>query len=632
MVGFFNAMNKKKQEEAKSIFNKSKSDDLFHEVKAHYDQSWDDLVQPQIAGWKEKESMLIGKNYDAITGQETNSGVYDPRVATIALERVGRVMSQNPTGKPLAMSKDDKGKNMLMNLLMDKWVIPNANSQFSFLIKSRLWDLYSLVYGTMFALVDRCNIGEYSGADFWLLPIRHCRPQPGKFSIKDSDYFGVSTWVSDTWLKKRNKETWNNIDELLALTKDKEGSTPGDKEAEQRTLIEQERQPTTSKSKDFKKIEIYTEYRKDKWITIAPEYNLVLREIENPNDDGELPIVAKYAFPLLDSIYGLGEFERGKSLQFGLNSLWNLYLDGVKMSIFPPIQMVADDVVPSSIKMEPAAKWLLTKPNAKIETFNTSPQGINTFQNTYNYLIGAILNQAGTTDTTVSSSTDNAMGKTPQALKLQAARESTRDSWDRFMMEEAMQEVMKKFVNITASGLDKEVELRLFASEIEDIQKIYPDVVEMLEGDERGLVKVGQKIFKDTKFDYQITKGSTYMADKSLEQENISNLLNFTIQNYDKLEPQFRAKQKTIDLSELYERSLITSGLQDWEKIIKDAPIEQPIAPEVPQMLPQQDMGQGLPPEMAGMPQEVPQAPVQQFNDPDIAAFAQQFLGGGQNA
>ena len=53
----------------------------------------------------------------------------------------------------------------------------------------------------------------------------------------------------------------------------------------------------------------------------------------------------KYTYPELNA-YKKG-FERGKSLQFALNSLWNLYLDGVKMSIFPPIQMVADDVVPS---------------------------------------------------------------------------------------------------------------------------------------------------------------------------------------------------------------------------------------------------------------------------------------------
>ena len=628
-------MKKEKQKKAKSLYEESKQNSVFKTVKEHYDKSWTDLVEPQIAGWKEKESMLIGKTYDSITGKETNSGVYDPRVATIAFERVGRVMSQNPSGKSLAMSKDDRGKNMLMNLLMDKWVIPNANSQFGFLMKSRLWDLYSLVYGSMFALVDKCTSDKYSGADFWLLPIRHCRPQPGKFSINESDWFGVSTWVSPEWLSKRNKDTWNNIDKLLAKVKEASSQPAGDKNSDERSLIEQDRQPSVSHSKDFKSIEIYTEYRRDKWITIAPDYNLVLREIANPHDNNELPIVAKYGFPLIDSIYGLGEFERGKTLQFALNSLWNLYLDGVKMSIFPPIQMVADDVVPSSIKMEPAAKWLLTKQNAKIETFNTSPQGINTFQSTYNFLIGAILNMAGTTDTSISTTTDAALGKTPQALKLQASRESTRDAWDRFMMEDSMQAVMKKFVNLTASGLEKDVELRLFKSEIEEIQKVYPDVVEMGENSERGLVKVSPKLFKDTKFDYLITSGSTYQADKQQEQENITNLLNFTIQNYQILEPQFQQKQKTIDLAELYERSLVVSGIQDWDKIIKDAPVQPPMGePNMPVDPSQIDPNMIDPNAMSGQPDmsqvvAPPTGPLSgQFQDPEIAQFAESIMGG----
>lgn len=614
-------MPKKKELEINSKYERSKNTQVFKDVMEHYHTSWDDLVEPQIEGWREKESMLLGRTYDSTTGIETNSGVYDPRVATIALERAGRVMAQNPSGKSLAMSGDDRGKNMLMNMLVDKWIIPNANSQYSFLVKSRLLDLYSLVYGTMFTLVDRVQKDTYQGADFWLLPIRHCRPQPGKFSVGESDYFGVSTWVDLSWLKKRNKDTWKNIDELLLAMKDSPSSSPGDTDSNERSLIEQDRQPTVSKDKDFKKVEIYTEYRKGEWITIAPDFAGVgcLRNIGNPHQDDSLPIVSKNAFPLMDSIYGLGEFERGKTLQFALNSLWNLYLDGVKMSIFPPIQMVADDIVPSTIKMEPAAKWLLTKTGARIETFNTSPQGINTFQSTYNFLLGAIMNMAGTTDTTISATTDTTMGKTPQALRLQASREGTRDSWDRFMMEDTMQSIMTKFVNLTATGIDKEVEVRLFAKEIEDIASVAPDVVEMFEGAQRGTVRIHKDTFKDTKFDYMIEKGSTYQADQQQEQENIINLLNFTLQNYDKLQPAMAQKNKAIDLGELYQRSIITSGISDWDKIVIDAP-------QVPQMEPQVT---GMEPQVPQMEPQVPQTgPLAQgYSDPQIAEFAQQFLG-----
>lgn len=658
-------MKKYQEKKAKSLYESSEASKTFEHVFEHYNKSWDDLVNPNLNSFTEKEALLIGRPLDSVTLQETNSGVFDPRLSTISLERCGRVMAQNPSGKSLALGSGDKGKNMLMNLLLEKWVLPNANSQFSFLIKSRLWDLYSLMYGAMFALADRVETDNYSGADFWLLPIRHCRPQPGKFSIKESDHFGVSTWVSPEWLAGRNKDTWKNVDKLLALCKGDKSSPPGEKNANERTFIEQDRQPSVSSSKDFKQIEIYTEYRKDRWITVAPAFEnakLTLRDIENPHGDDTLPIIAKYAFPLMDSIYGLGEFERGKTLQYALNSLWNLYLDGVKMSIFPPIQMEADGVVMSSILMEPAAKWLKTKPNSSIDVFNATPQGINTFQNTYQYLTAAIQNLAGTTDTGTSQSVDTTLGKTPQALKLQANREGTRDSWDRFMMEESLQDLMTKFVNLTANGIDKTVELRLFAKEIEEIKKVYPDIVEMGEGDERGKVSISKKQFENTKFDYQIAKGSTYKADQAQEQENLTAILNFTIQNWQVIEPAMAKKNKKIDLGELYQRSLITSGVQDWDKIVVDLSPEDIQAkqaqeqnmqmlqgmanpqggPQMPTMPGQpsqieQMMQQGQPqgqPQQGGPQVQQPQSgPLSgQFKDPAIAKFAEQFLGsiGGQ--
>src|SRR3990167_4486636 len=614
------AYTKKTEKKAKSVYESSEANKTFKNVFEHYRTSWQDLVQPNINSFIEKEALMIGRPLDSITGQETHSGVFEPRLSTISLERAGRVMAQNPSGKSLSMSSNDRGKNMLMNLLQDRWVLPNANSQFSFLMKSRLWDLYSLMYGVMFALVDRVDTDLSSGPDFCLLPIRYCRPQPGRFSIKESAYFGVSTWVTPEWLMQRNTDTWKNGGKLLDLCKGKGSNPPGNRDSNERTFIEQERQPGISTSKDFKQIEIYTEYRNDKWITVAPEFEsekLILREIENPHGDDTIPVVAKYCFPLMDSIYGLGEFERGKTLQLALNSLWNMYLDGVKMSIFPPIQMVADDIVPSSILMEPAAKWLLTKPGAEIKSFNSSPQGMTTFQNTYNYLVGAILNMAGTTDTAVSAETDRTMGKTPQALKIQATRESTRDSWDRFMMEESLQELMKKFVNLNANGLDKEIELRLFAPEIQEIAKIAPDVVELVEGDERGTVKVNKDSFEGAKFDYQITKGSTYKADQDKEQENLTNIMNFTVQNYQLLEPMFRQKGKTIDLAELYQRSLIAAGTQDWEKIVRDLNEQETMG-----MQQEQQMMAGQQQQMAGMEQGV-----QQGNDM-LSQIQQQIKGG----
>ena len=59
---------------------------------------------------------------------------------------------------------------------------------------------------------------------------------------------------------------------------------------------------------------------------------------------------------------------------------------------------------------------------------NLSPQGQNTFNNVYQIVTSSMLNMMGTTDTSISSQVDPGMGKTPEALKQQGARESSRDN------------------------------------------------------------------------------------------------------------------------------------------------------------------------------------------------------------
>lgn len=597
-----------KKKDVKSLYDKAVSSKTFDTVYENMNHSYEDVVQPQLSGWDEKESMLMGKNEDDISST-TKSQIYDPRLSTIVFERCARVMAQNPSGKALAMSRDDKGKNMFMNLILDKWVLPNANSQYDSLIKNRLWDLYSNVYGVMFKLVDRVSSDCYEGPDSFLLPIRDVRPQPNRYSLNDSDYIGVETWVTEEWLKERDKETWKNIDAAISAIKDGKTSDKGIKSASERSYIEQQRQPNVKNDPHAGKIKLYTEYRKDRWVTIFPdlEGKLVARDIKNPHGDDKLPVIAKYAFPLIDSIYGLGEFERGKSLQFAINSLINLYMDGVAMSIFPPLIVNPDSVVPSTIIDEPAARWLLSKadPNA-ISQPPRNPGGIQTFQSTYSFMTAALGNLSGTTDTSVETSTDPTQGKTPQALKMQSARENSRDTWDRFMMEQALEEEMGKYVNLVANGTEKPIELTLFKAELEEIQKGYPDVVEMFSSGERGKLTISPKEFKDVKYNYTITSGSTYKADQDKELANIQELLNFTLQNYQILQPAFQQKGKSIDITELYTRSLITSGTQDWDKIVVDMPPPQ----QQPQQMGQQ--GQPMQPGMEGMPQGMsPQGPPQ---------------------
>jgi len=164
---------------------KKNNDALLDSVQQHFADSkkW---LGDRREEWDELEAILIGQNKESLG---TKSRVFDPKLSTAVYERSARVMGQSPKGKAYATSKDDIGKTLLMNLLLDYYT-KRANEQRRFVTKLRLMDLYSLVYGTMFAIVPwRVDKRRgYIGPEINLLPMRNSFPQPG-VSLFDADWF-----------------------------------------------------------------------------------------------------------------------------------------------------------------------------------------------------------------------------------------------------------------------------------------------------------------------------------------------------------------------------------------------------------------------------------------------------------
>jgi hypothetical protein len=555
-------------------------------------------------GYDEKEAMLVCSLEDEISSDDSvKSSVFDPKLSTIVFERAARVMAQAPKGKAFPVSKNDIGKSRFMNLLLNYYT-KNANYWHSMIIKLRMMDLYSMVYGTMFGLVPwhiNTKTG-YIGPELIPLPIRSCFPQPSATSINESDWFQVSTMRSLEWLLEQKKASgWisANIDKVAKEVKggseDKEAEARGDIKPDwQRSYVEDEWYPEEIGDKVFPKIWLQTEYRRKKWYIFAPKYgNILLRVIDNPYKNDELPIVAKHAFPLMDSIIGLGEFERGKTLQLAINSLINLYLDGVKYSIFPPVHIDPNNVVQSSIQWEAGAKWLMKRPGVDVQHMKLSPSGLQTFQSTYSFLTAALLNQAGTTTVNQPTQVESMMGKTPQALRLQASKESARDEWDRVMMEDTIKQIYGKWIQMIVQKQSKEITVRLFGEEAKQFAKDHPDVAEFFQGENYGVVGIGKEQLA-SKYDYEVESGATLQKDTEAEKENLIGLLGI-ISKTPQIIGVMNQGGKDLDIGELFKRIIIASGIKDYDKIITD------VEPGKQGMVGEQGMGpQGQPTPQGG--------------------------------
>lgn len=588
------------------------------------DSSEDYLAKKRLK-WDMVEELVNEQLTDQVS-QQTKSQVFEPKLSTFVLERSYRVMAQLATGKVEPISKNDIGSAMLMNLILDKYIIPNANAQFDFLTKLRLIDFYSNIYGSSYALIDwDVRKNGYIGPDMWLLNIRDVFPQEGAISLNDSDQVIIRTWRSKSFFEGlKDKKGYRNIRQINEKLEDLANK---EKDSKSESNRERTEYPTRAgmKAKGF--YEVLTRFERDRWVDVCVDASLEFRDQANPHDDEDLPVKAKYSIPLLDDFMGMGDFERGASMQKVLNSNWNLYLDGVAMTVKPPMLINKDNIANmSSLKLMPATKWFVRNNiNNAAQPLQVNPQGINTFNNVYQVANAALMNLFGTTETNVSSQVDPGFGKTPQAISKQSQRENTRDNADRFYMERFVTDVYNKFVNLTSKKQSKAITIRMFDAELQNLRRSYPEIDEMY-NDKTGKLTITKKQTGSILYDYQIVSGSTFASDKQEQQQNLAMILSLyqaaNTPQGNLLVAQLKQEGYDFKFGELFKRIISGGGIQDWDKILVEmtdqeqadntlnqhaSEFNQAIGAAMPGAQPQP--GQGLPEQMPmdqGQPQMQP--------------------------
>lgn len=523
------------------------------------------------------------------------SRVREGTLSTLLWERSTRVVAQLPTGRIQALdNKDDIGKSMLMDITWHKYIVPNANTRFSFLTKTRMWDYYSFVYGAMPAIYDYRVDDEYVGPDWDLLDPRYCFPQAGRLSPNMCHHIFVSSYQDKHWLKaKLNQKGWNNgaIRKLLSELND--DYMPDN--VWKYSNLEMDRGQTIDLHKG--QAEIVTKYERGKgghWITFVPDFgDLILRDIPNPHKSGRIPIVFKYCMPLLDSIWGMGYAERGASLQKAVDTFVNMAMDFAKFKLYPPI-LYTEGSNMNQNRYEPAAKWKVQDINNSVGFMRVDGSYSEEFQGGYQFLKGSLLNQNHANDTTIpTNSPDNQQGKTPEAIQKQTQGENTGDNFDRNMLEESFEELANGMINLLAERQPASINFHIFDDDIKKIYDAgYTDVMEIFDSAKSPYI---DPLKPDAKLDYQLNgkgaakvtispkriagrylymldSGTTMQKDDQTEHDNITEVLQFagTQEGQQVINAMQGQGKRQLDIAELFQRWIITSGIKDWEKILPE--------------------------------------------------------------
>lgn len=528
------------------------------------------------------------------------SRVREGTLSNLLWERSARVVAQMPTGKIQALTSDDIGKSQLMDIVWHKYVIPGANTDYSFFTKLRMWDYYSMVYGAAPAFYDYRVDDEYVGPDWTILDPRYVFPQAGRLSIQRCQFIFIESYHNKEYLQSKLKqEGWNTKNINFVLANYKDGAMPDN--SRRITNLQMDRGQTADLHKG--EIQLITKYERGKsghWVTFAPQYdNLVVRDIPNPHKNGRLPIVFKFCFPLIDSIWGMGDVERGESLQKAVDTYVNLSMDFAKFKLYPPM-WYTDGVAASNLRYEPAAKWKLPNGQNSAGFFEVSGDFTEEFSNGYQFLKGALVNQNGTTQTDVPGGSDGQpqQGKTPQALQDNNARENSRDNWDRNMLEEAYSELANGMINLIGTKQPASIEFHIFDADIKKIYDTgYTDVLEMydsakkpkittddsgnpqldFEPNGKGAAKVtiGPDDVKGA-YRFTIDPGTTMATDDQQEYERLQQIGEMlATPEGQQLIAALPQEGRQFSAGTFLKKLFIASGTQDWEEIIPEVTQQQ---------------------------------------------------------
>lgn len=534
------------------------------EFKADYTSDWD-VHRKYIVSFDPYEAILLGQVYDAISNSIEGSKITDSYLATLAIDRAARVMGKLPDGQTEPTAKADVGKAAFMDILRQKWIYPNANAQHNFDTKLRLWQLYSSVYGYMPMFYD-WNVAPsgYVGPDCWLWNPRNFIPQQGRVSLSDMDYVTALTWVGKKYIEDLIEDNGGSVPEDNSVTEGQsDGGAQTETEAENKedlggwnlpalqdlleragdktnpdlerdTMAARNRTPQATR----KGICLATRYEAGEdgeWVTFAPDHGFVeVRRLKNPHKNGRIPFVIKYSQPLFDSFYGLGDFQRFRSIQAGRDGLRNFYFKGVKMNLIPPIIANANGVIKHTLDYREGAVMLETIPNS-IRRMETSNAGLATYQAAMSDLTGSLLAGFGTQNAAIpgADALNPSQGKTPEAISLYADKEASRDGQERMYLEGAIQELTNGFFSLVANIGTEDIPVNLFQEDIEDIQKAgLTDILDLFGKNFKmnathtgGELKIDPASLKGIEYRFKIASGSTAKMNRDAIRGELENLM-----------------------------------------------------------------------------------------------------------
>jgi hypothetical protein len=505
-----------------------------------------------------------------------------------------RLFSRPMTGVVKAVDRNENWVGVLANVILTQRIIPNANTDASFLRKWKQAVKNSKGYGSQPIYTFFTQHGTYTGADFSLPYVRNVYLEPGKISDLASDYIFMDSFYTKLQLKRLLDKALEDANEVEAGNLDKADviwdakvlqaiydAGPGGKDAQ--NMNPNERTGNNRAEKGLYKLTTcFNRGYKAPFYTFAPHMaNEVAGTQYNTNPTGDLPIIYLYDEEDLINPYGKGLVESAGPTQNVLDNLTQTDVLSTQIGAQPPIDIHGDrsQTRLGSLEYSPRAYWFTG--NATVTpVIHQNPQFYNALPSRMGLYKSQLQFQTGTFDNSVSSQDGNpGFSKTDAGVNSLNKQTDADDNDTLQAVSDAYARVVKSMLNIHMNNMEGSEMLALEGDQLMQLAK-----TDLVPTDEDGNPDINEiEVVWDNvrgTFDFEVDPMSSMINNDQQDAQNIQNALSTITLPVSYYMGQDGWK---FNMGEAYRSLLMKMNIQNIDKILtKMTPEEAKAAKDAP--------------------------------------------------
>jgi len=398
--------------------------------------------------------------------------VPDGRGSSLIKRKTDRLLANRLQGRLVARKEGTElGARIGSELILHQWNEADLFDDEPMLMKWRRMDMNARKYGASFGFCTWRTDNGFSGPWFEVIDNRDVLLQPGAKSITDSEWVQVRRYPTISELERINDVAKSGpmYDPKVIKELKKLGNRGMSKDytSVNKSVIGLS---TDDKLDSEERLTIVTEYRRDRKIVFAPTFaseswdstKLVLQDIKNPYEHGEIAMVRLVYDAIDDDVYGVPELESVLPL---IKANWALicqYLEGAQNELYTPLMVNPLQTQLETLEFKAGARWLMTRPGEDVKPYVSQNVSMQKFIDTYGLLTSLIMEGVGETGQDVSAMSQ-AIGteKTATEVKDQAMLRTSRDNANKIILQMAISKMVHFWLKMDQQFLTNERIIRI---------------------------------------------------------------------------------------------------------------------------------------------------------------------------